>query len=173
MQCNAIIALYCIELSLYCIAECRLQRNGQCNTIVLQCNTIQVPFLQERSMWSGKIAIRRGRNKSRRYVAEILQFLRKKSYLPLISLISHYIYRLKMGFGILRWLLQRDRTVESPLVWNLIVRSRETKHPLIRVRPNGQSGQRSHFRSLMSKLFSYPFWQPLWSKGWKDKVYFV
>ena len=54
--------------------------NGQCNTIVLQCNTIQVPFLQERSMWSGKIAIRRGRNKSRRYVAEILQFLQKKSY---------------------------------------------------------------------------------------------
>ena len=91
IQCNAIIALCCIELSLYCIAECRLQCNGQCNTIVLQCNTIQVPFLQERSMWSGKIAIRRGRNKSRRYVAEILQFLRKKSYLPLISLISHYI----------------------------------------------------------------------------------
>ena len=83
IQCNAIIALCCIELSLYCIAECRLQCNGQCNTIVLQCNTIQVPFLQERSMWSGKIAIRRGRNKSRRYVAEILQFLRKKSYLPL------------------------------------------------------------------------------------------
>ena len=67
-------------------------------------------------MWSGKIAIRRGRNKSRRYVAEILQFLRKKSYLPLISLISHYIYRLKMGFGILRWLQQRERTVESPPV---------------------------------------------------------
>ena len=123
IQCNAIIALCCIELSLYCIAECRLQCNGQCNTIVLQCNTIQVPFLQERSMWSGKIAIRRGRNKSRRYVAEILQFLRKKSYnfyernptspcnFPDISL-----YGLEMGFGILRWLLQRDRTVESPRV---------------------------------------------------------
>ena len=34
----------------------------------------------------------------------------------------------------------------NPLVWNLILGSQETKHPLIRVRPNGQSGQQ-HYHS--------------------------
>ena len=61
-----------------------------------------------RSMWGGKIAIRLGRNKSRRYVAEILQFL--------LYLWFADVSILKMGFRILLRLQQWDWTVESPCV---------------------------------------------------------
>ena len=79
----------------------------QCNIETMQYNAMETHFCR-RSMWGGKIAIRLGRNKSRRYVAEILQFL--------LSLWFADVSILKIGFRILRRLQQWDWTVESPCV---------------------------------------------------------
>ena len=150
MQCNHCIVLYWIVSILHCRMQITMQWPMQYNSFTVQYNTSAISAGEKHVEW-------KNRNQAR--TKQISSLRRRnptfftKEILPPSNFLDISLYGLKMGFGILRWLLQRGRTVESPPVWNLISWSPERKHPLIRVRPNGQSGQRSHFRSLMSKLF--------------------
>ena len=85
----------------------------QYNSFTVQYNTSAISAGEKHVEW-------KNRNQAR--TKQISSLRRRnptiftKEILPPSNFLDISLYGLKMGFGILRWLLQRDRTVESPRV---------------------------------------------------------